>query len=129
MTLPRPDWEVLQRRLSGELLLPGSDAYEWARKPFIARFDEIGPQALAYCANAHDVGEVISFARRSGIPAAPRSGGHSLAGYSSTSGIVIDVSPIDFVAVADGLVEVGAGVRTGRLGAQLFEHGLAIPTG
>jgi hypothetical protein len=34
-----------------------------------------------------DVAEVISFARRIGIEIAPRSGGHSLAGYSTTSGL------------------------------------------
>lgn len=129
MTLPQPDWEVLQRRLSGELLLPGAEEYEWARKPFITRFDEIRPQALAYCANARDVGEVLSFARRRGIPVAPRSGGHSLAGYSSTSGIVIDVSPLDFVGLAEGVVNVGAGARTGNVADRLFERGLAIPTG
>jgi FAD/FMN-containing dehydrogenase len=129
MTLAQPDWETLQRSLSGELLLPGGEAYEWARKPFIARFDEIRPQALAYCANAHDVGEVISFARRRGIPVAPRSGGHSLAGYSSTAGIVIDVSPLDSLALAAGVANVGAGAPTGRLAARLVEHGLAIPTG
>jgi FAD/FMN-containing dehydrogenase len=129
MTLRQPEWEVLQRRLSGRLLLPGAEAYEWARKPFIARFDEIKPQALAYCGSAHDVGEMISFARRRGIPFAVRSGGHSLAGYSSTSGIVIDVSPLDFVAVAAGVVNVGAGARTGHLAERLGEQGLAIPTG
>jgi FAD/FMN-containing dehydrogenase len=129
MTLPEADWKVLQRRLSGELVLPRAEQYEWARKPFIARFDEIRPQALAYCANVHDVGEVISFARRRRIPVAPRSGGHSLAGYSSTSGIVIDVSPLDLVAFADGVVSVGAGACTGKLAERLVEHGFAIPTG
>ncbi len=129
MTLVRPDWVLLQRRLSGELLLPGSDAYEWARKSFIARFDDIRPQAVAQCASVADVAEVVSFARRFGIAIAPRSGGHSLAGYSSTSGIVIDVSPLDSVVLADGLVTVGAGARTGQLSQRLFEHRLALPTG
>jgi FAD/FMN-containing dehydrogenase len=115
---------VLRRCLSGELLLPGAEAYEWARKPFIARFDEIRPQALVYCANAHDVGEVIAFARRRGIPVVPGSGGHSLAGYSSTGGIVIDVSPLDVVVLADGVVTVGAGARTGNLAERLVEQGL-----
>jgi FAD/FMN-containing dehydrogenase len=124
-----PDWAVLQDRLSGRVLLPGSDAYERARKPFIARFDEVRPQAVVRCETAEDIAEVISFARRRGIETAPRSGGHSLAGYSTTPGIVVDVSPIDAVVVADGVVRVGAGARTGDLSLRLFEHGLAIPTG
>jgi len=124
-----PDWKGLQRRLSGAVLLPGTAAYEWARKPFIARFDEIRPQAVARCATTDDVAEVIGFARHWRLAIAARSGGHSLAGHSSTRGIIVDVSPLDAVMVADGVVTVGAGARTGQLSERLFEHGLAIPTG
>src|SRR5215211_6929575 len=129
MTRPEPNWELLRASLSGELLLPGSTEYEWARKSFIARFDEIRPQAVACCAIPEDVREVVAFARRSGVEMAVRSGGHSLAGYSSTRGVVIDVSRMDSVVVGDGVVRVGAGTRTGELCERLFQHGLAIPTG
>jgi FAD/FMN-containing dehydrogenase len=52
-----------------------------------------------------------------------------LAGFSSTRGIVIDVTPMNSIAVGDGVVRVGAGVRTGELCERLAEQGLAIPTG
>jgi FAD/FMN-containing dehydrogenase len=129
MTPSTSAWAVLRERVSGELLLPGSAAYEWVRKPFIARFDEVRPRAVVRCAAAGDVAEVISFARRFEIEIAARSGGHSLAGFSSTAGIVIDVSPMAGVVLADGLAVVGAGARLGVFALRLFEDGLAIPTG
>ncbi len=111
------------------MLRPGSLAYEWSRKPFIARFDEIEPQAVVRCKTPQDVAEVVGFARRYGIAMATRSGGHCLAGYSSTHGIVIDVSPMNSVEAGDGLVSVGAGTRTGDLSERMSGHGLALPTG
>jgi FAD/FMN-containing dehydrogenase len=70
------DWRALRRAVSGDVLLPGSDAYWWVRKPFIARFDEIEPQAIVRCAAPGDVAEAIAFARQHGIETATRSGGH-----------------------------------------------------
>ena len=42
------------------------------------------------CASPEDVAQVIAFAHRHGIGTAPRSGGHDLAGRSSTPGVLID---------------------------------------
>jgi FAD/FMN-containing dehydrogenase len=125
----RLDWEALRKGLAGGVLLPGSEEYEWARRPFIARFDELEPQAIVRCAVPADVAAAIEFAASSRLQIAARSGGHCLAGFSSTRGTVIDVSPMCEVRVADGVVRVGAGTRTGELCERLCEHGLAIPTG
>jgi FAD/FMN-containing dehydrogenase len=35
-----PDWEVLQRAVSGDVVLPGSPDYESTRKPAIANFHD-----------------------------------------------------------------------------------------
>jgi FAD/FMN-containing dehydrogenase len=125
----RSAWGALRRAISGEVLLPDSGEYEWARKSFIARFDEIEPQAVVRCSAPEDVAEVIAFARRHDIETATRSGGHCLAGYSSTRGIVIDVAPMHSVVMTDGVARIGAGTRTGELCERLFEHDLALPTG
>jgi FAD/FMN-containing dehydrogenase len=125
----RADWWALDRSVDGEVLLPGSDAYEWARKTFIARFDEVRPRAVVRCAAAEDVREVIAFARDNDIHVAVRGGGHSVAGYSSTRGIVIDLGPMNSVAVAGGIARVGAGTRIGELCETLDEHGMAVPAG
>lgn len=123
------DWIALQRAISGDVVLPGSDAYDRVRKPFIARFDDVAPAAVVRCAVREDAAEAIAFARRYGIEVAIRSGGHCLAGHSSTRGILIDLKRMDSVEVADGVLEVGAGIRTGELADRLFEQGLALPTG
>jgi len=64
VALSKPDWSGLQQGISGDVVLPGSEAYEWVRKPFIARFDEIKPEAVVRCAAPEDVAEVVAFARR-----------------------------------------------------------------
>jgi FAD/FMN-containing dehydrogenase len=129
MTTARPDWEALRRGISGTVLLPGIDGYEQARTPFVAGFDDVAPRAVVRCAAAEDVAEVIAFARRYGIETATRSGGHSFAGYSSTRGIVVDVTPMRSVTTAGGVVEVGAGARIGELCSALLADGVAVPTG
>ena len=77
-------WEPLNDAIAGELVLPGSPAYETARLPAIARFHDTRPAAVVRCAAPADVAETIRFARLSGVSAVPRSGGHCFAGHSST---------------------------------------------
>jgi len=57
---------------------------------------------------------VVAFAAN-GVDTVTRSGGHCLAGYSSTRGIVIGVTPMNSFAVGDGVARVGAATHTGEL--------------
>src|SRR5690348_1254673 len=114
------DWAALRARVSGEVVIPGSPGYDQARKPAIARFQNARPQAVVFCATAGDVAEALAVARRFGLPAVPRSGGHCFAGRSSSPGIVIDVTPMRSVSVTDGLTTggvatIGAGARLGEV--------------
>jgi FAD/FMN-containing dehydrogenase len=81
-----PDLAGLDGALAGSVLVPGSPGYESARKPAIARFHPIRPQAIVRCENADALAETLAFARRWGVRAAPRSGGHCLAGRSRPRG-------------------------------------------
>ncbi len=123
------DWDMLQRDISGQVALPGSAAYERARPPFIAGFDDLQPQAVVSCATPEDVAQALAFAHRRGLEFAVRSGGHCFAGFSSTRGLVIDVTLLRSVAAAGGVVSVGVGARLGQLYERLLEHGLTIPAG
>jgi len=123
------DWDSLGGEILGEVIRPGSPHYEQARKPAIARFHDIKPQALMLCETPQDVSETISFARRFGLETVVRSGGHCFAGRSSTNRIVIDVSPMRSVAVSGGVARVGAGARLGDVYDTLDEYGLTIPAG
>lgn len=123
------DLRALRRAIDGDVVDPGSPDYELARRPPIARFAGVRPLAVVLCASPSDATEAIAFARRSGIEAAIRSGGHCFAGRSSTEGLVIDVSPLRSVAVSGGVATVGAGARLGEVYDVLDEHGLTIAAG
>ncbi len=82
-----------------------------------------------FCATDGDVSEAISAARRFGLAAVARSGGHCFAGTSSTAGMVIDVTPMRSVEVAGGVATIGAGARLGAVYEALDEEGLTIPAG
>jgi FAD/FMN-containing dehydrogenase len=125
------DWSALARALQGTLVRPGSPQYPTARQLFSTRFDNILPAAIAYCASPTDVQTCLAFVRRFGIPFAPRSGGHSYAGYSTTSGLVIDITRMHAVSVntSSGVATIGAGARLIDVYAALAQHGLVLPAG
>jgi FAD/FMN-containing dehydrogenase len=123
------DWGALQRAIEGEVVLPGSPDYDPARKPVMARFEHLRPAAVVRCATPADVAATLAVARGLRLPTAIRSGGHSVAGRSSTDGVVVDVTPMRSVAVAGDVASVGAGVRLGDLYDALATRGLTIPAG
>jgi FAD/FMN-containing dehydrogenase len=129
VTVGAPDWNALQGAIAGEVILPGSQDYESVRKPAIARFHDVRPQAVVRCATPEDVAETISLARRSGLPAVPRSGGHCFAGRSSSEGIVIDVTPMNTVFVSGGVATIGAGARLGDVYDALEQRDLTMAAG
>ena len=95
----------------------------------IARFRHIQPAAVLSCEGPADVAAALAHADRAGLPLAVRSGGHCFAGRSSTEGVVVDVSPMDGVAVVDGRATIGAGALLGDIYEALDAHGLTIPAG
>jgi FAD/FMN-containing dehydrogenase len=122
-------WQELSETISGEVVPPDAAAYDVLRRPAIARFADVHPAAVVLCDGPEDVAAVLAFARVAGLAVAVRSGGHCFAGRSTTDGVVIDVSPLDTVAVADGRATIGAGARLGDVYDALDTHGLTIPAG
>jgi FAD/FMN-containing dehydrogenase len=129
MTRSAPDLGTLQGAIAGDVVLPGAPGYETVRKPPIARFQDIRPQAVVLCESAMDVAETIAFARRSGAEIAVRSGGHCFEGRSSTSGILIDVTPMCSVSLSWGIATVGAGARLGEVYDAVHDQGRTIAAG
>jgi FAD/FMN-containing dehydrogenase len=123
------DWRALQGTIDGDVVLPGSPDYESVRKPVMARFEQVRPAAVVRCATPADVAATLAVAGGLGLRMAIRSGGHSVAGRSSTDGVVLDVTPMGSVALAGEVATVGAGVRLGDLYDTLATHGLTIPAG
>lgn len=122
-------WATLERSIGGPVLRPEARGYAASVEPFNARFATVRPQAVVRCSSTNDVAEAVVFARRRGLTAAVRSGGHCFGGQSSTHGLLIDVGPMDAVQVADGQVVVQAGARLEQVYAALDGHGLTLPAG
>jgi FAD/FMN-containing dehydrogenase len=129
MTATAADWQALQGVTAGGVILPDAPDYESVRKPVMARFANIRPKAVVLSQSPADVAATIGFARRIRLQAAIRSGGHSVAGRSSTSGIIIDVTPMSSISVAGEVATVGAGVRLAGLYDALADHGRTVPAG
>ncbi|MFF9587561.1 FAD-binding oxidoreductase [Streptomyces achromogenes] len=124
-----PPWEALRDHLDGTLVLPYEAGYARARQQYWSEFDSVLPEGVAYCASARDVATCLLFAQDHGLPVAPRSGGHSPAGYSTTAGLVIDVSRLNTIAVNPSTVTVGAGVQQIDALSLLAPGGLALTGG
>jgi len=123
------DWTALARDLSGPLIRPGESGYTTARELFDPRFDSLRPAGIAYCRNPHDVATSLAFVRKFGIPVAARCGGHSYAGWSSTSGLIVDVTRMSGVSLSGTTATVGAGTRLIDFYNGLDAHGRAVPGG
>ena len=91
--------EDFKAGLRGQLLRPGDDAYEEARKLWNGMFDR-RPAMIVRCAGAADVISAVNFARDNRLQAAVRGGGHSFPGHSvCEGGLVIDLSPMKAIRV------------------------------
>ena len=123
------DWTALARDLSGPLVRPGDAAYTVSKRLFDPRFDSLHPAGIAYCRNPHDVATCLAFVRKFGVPVAARCGGHSYAGWSSTSGLIVDVTRMAGVNVSGSTATVGAGTRLIDFYNGLAAHGRAVPGG
>ena len=123
------DWDALGAKLVGRLSRPSSLGYLVDLQLFDPQYDSTHPAAIAYCANATDVARCIGFARDHGLPIAARSGGHSYAGYSTTTGLVIDVSSMSRVEPGRGTAVVGAGARLIDMYSGLARQGVSVPAG
>lgn len=125
------DWSALAGNLQGSLVRPQSSGYAIAHQLFNTRFDHILPQGVAYCATPADVQTCLAFVRRFNLPVTARSGGHSYAGYSTTTGLLLDVSRLNRVSVnaSAGTATIGGGAHLIDVYTVLAQDGLVIPAG
>jgi FAD/FMN-containing dehydrogenase len=123
--------QQLKSTFKGEILLPGDEAYQRARKIWNAMIDK-HPAVIARCFNPPDVVDAVNFARDSGLMLAVRSGGHNIAGSAMCDdGIVIDLSKMKRATVSPGnrRVMIEAGATLADLDAATQAYGLATPVG
>src|ERR1700756_2976122 len=89
---PSGIFRELDRSISGDVVQRGAAGYDSARVLYNTRFDGVKPQAIAFCESVRDVQRTIRWAHKHKVRIVPRSGGHSYGGYSTTSGVIVDVS-------------------------------------
>ena len=124
-------WAALGAALTGRLVVPTSPSYPNDRLLYNSKFTDLHPRAIAYCASATDVARCIDFANSHAVAVAARSGGHSYGGYSTTRGLVIDVSPLAAVVVdpRSNSATVGAGAQLIDVYNSVGRAGRLLPGG
>ncbi|MDP8927398.1 MAG: FAD-binding oxidoreductase [Actinomycetota bacterium] len=125
------EWSGLRERFAGELLAPGDQGFESARKVWNGSIDK-HPALIARCTGVADIIAAVRFARQAGLLLAVRSGGHSFPGLSvADGGLVIDLSLMKGIRVDPRArtVRAQAGVLLGELDRETQAFGLAVPAG
>ncbi|MFL5911389.1 MAG: FAD-binding oxidoreductase [Gaiellaceae bacterium] len=123
--------EQLRGDFRGEIVEPADPAYDELRGVFNGMFDR-RPRVILRPAGAADVIRGIGLARTSGLPLAIRSGGHSVAGFSSVDdGIVLDLRAMKGIRVdpQGQTVRAQAGLNWGELDRETQAFGLAVTGG
>ncbi len=125
------DWKYLSNQLSGTVLLPNQAGFEPFTIPFSLQYKGTVPMAVARCANEKDIVAAIKWAREMGVPLVARSGGHSYAAYSATSGLLLDVSSITDISISSttGLATIGGGARNQHVYSALRAPSLSVTHG
>ncbi len=125
------DASSLSGSFRGELIQPGDERYEAARKVYNGMIDR-HPALIARCADVADVIVAVNFARERNLLVSIRGGGHNAGGLGvCDDGLVIDLSLIRYTHV-DPLaktVRVGGGCTWGDVDHATHAFGLAVPSG
>ena len=120
----------LDRQLRGDVVQRRAPGYNAARVVYDTRYDAVKPRAIAFCESLADVQKTVRWARKHNVHVVPRSGGHSYGGYSTTSGVIVDVSRLHAVSVAaNGRAATGAGAHLLAVDTALANRGRMIPAG
>lgn len=131
--VPRPGlpWNALAKQLAGRVVLPGDTGFAALALPNNLRYASRMPAGIALCETTQDVSASILWARENGVPLVARSGGHSYAGYSTTTGLMIDVrrmTSFQFDA-STGALKLGGGARNLTVFKGCRPLDIAIPHG
>jgi FAD/FMN-containing dehydrogenase len=123
--------EKLKRGFTGEIVLPGHEAYDRARQIWNAMIDK-RPAVIARCVTTSDVVHAVNFARDNRLLLAVRGGGHHIAGNAlCDNGLVIDLSNMKAARVdpAARRATIEGGATLADLDAATQVYGLATPVG
>jgi FAD/FMN-containing dehydrogenase len=121
----------LRAALNGQVITPEDAGYDEARTVFYGGFDR-RPALIVRARDATDVSRVVSLARESNLELAVRSGGHSVAGHSTTEGgILLDLREMKNIEIdLEGRTAwAQTGLTAGEFTTAVGAHGLATGFG
>ena len=130
-SIPVAHLDALQARLRGELVRPGDEGYDVARKVYNAMIDRY-PALIVYCVDEADVIAAVHFGREHNLLVAIRCGGHNAGGLGvCDDGLVIDLARIRYTHVdaEEGTVHVGGGCTWADIDHATHAFGRAVPAG
>ena len=112
------------------VVLPGEPGYDERRALALGGADDF-PALIVVPHGVADVVRTVELAAGTGMELAVRSGGHRIAGFGTTGGILLDVRGLTGLEVdpRQRVVRVGAGLTAGEVTAALAPHGLAVGFG
>src|SRR5262249_33867949 len=121
----------LRSAVQGRVIVPSDSAYAIASQPWNAHFANVLPAAVVIVANANDVAQAIKFAREYRLNFAVRNGRHSFAGFSTNTGLIIDVSNLVDVRAERAAEQAtfGAGLTNLPLYSKLWPTRMTVPAG
>ena len=96
--MPAAAIEDLRKRLHGTVLTPEHPDYATSGLAEAnTRYAGTRPAVIAQCADEADVVTCVKWAIDNGVETVGRGGGHSYAGLSTTSGLMIDIKALNKV--------------------------------
>jgi len=131
VTLKRAAVQELGDSLRGNLLLPGNEAYDEARRVLNASIDK-HPAVIVQPKGTADVMNAVDFARESNLLVAVKCGGHSPSGKSTCDGgMMIDLSLLKSVRVDPNrqIAQVSGGSWLGDMDHDTMSFGLVTTAG
>ncbi|HJQ46877.1 MAG TPA: FAD-binding protein [Amycolatopsis sp.] len=125
-----PTIETLRERVRGEVITSGDAGYDDARKVRNGMIDR-RPNVVIRAVNAGDVMAGVDYARENSFDLAVRGGAHSVPGFGTGDGVVIDLSAMCGVRVDPGTRTARAegGATWGDLNSATHAFGLATTGG
>jgi FAD/FMN-containing dehydrogenase len=116
--------------LTGDVYYPGSPDYDSARFQWNTALSST-PCVVVYAHNEQDVSTAVQTAAHWNVPLSLRNGRHDYIGNSGGSGMVLDVSKINYVNIDTGndLARVGGGAAFGTIYFQLWQQGYCLNGG
>jgi FAD/FMN-containing dehydrogenase len=128
--MPNVSIDDLRTQVRGDVIAPDDDAYEQARHVYNAMIER-RPVVIVRAANVGDVITAVNLARENGLDLAIRGGGHSVPGFGTGDGVVLDLSGLRGVRVdpATSTARVEGGATWGDLNAATYPFGLATTGG